>query len=115
MHQMLTHPERSRNRGWHLLTGCCVILTDTKSRLRSLGVQQNPSMDGPLKASRRPSGDVEAVRVSRDAPEGLNPDRTDSDSPAASFNLRVHIHESLGLTLPIICTPEELLGETYAH
>lgn len=23
--------------------------------------------------------------------------------------------ESLGLTFPIICTPEELLGDTYAH
>ena len=32
------------------------IIVSTKSRLRSLGMRQIPSLDGPLKASRRLSG-----------------------------------------------------------
>ena len=39
-------------------TSCCGILTDTKSRLRSLGMRPNPSLSSPLKALRRLSGVV---------------------------------------------------------
>src|SRR6185312_9143459 len=36
----------------------CGILADTKSRLRSLGMRQNPSLSSLLKATRRLSGEV---------------------------------------------------------
>jgi hypothetical protein len=50
-----------------------------------------PSLDGPLKASRRLSRLVwkSAGSVARRAGEGLNLHRTVSDSPAASSNLRL--------------------------
>jgi hypothetical protein len=52
-------------------------------------MRQNPSLDGPLKASLRLSGVYGGRQgVARRACEGLNPHRTASDSPAASFNLR---------------------------
>jgi hypothetical protein len=49
-----------------------------------------PSLDGPLKAS-RPLSRLCGCRqgVARRACEELNPHRTVSDSPAASFNLRL--------------------------
>jgi len=80
----------SRGAGeWCFLTGCRGILTDTKSRLRNLGMRQNPSLSGPLKAIRRLLGGVwkpAGCRAKR--LRALNPHRTASDSPAASFNLR---------------------------
>jgi putative transposase len=45
-----------QSRGVVFLDGCCGILTDTESWLRSLGMRQNPSLSGPLKATRRLSG-----------------------------------------------------------
>jgi hypothetical protein len=53
-------------------------------------MRQIPSLDGPLKASRRLSGWCGGRQgASRRACEGLNLHRTVSDSPAVSFNLRV--------------------------
>ena len=53
-------------------------------------MRQIPSLDGPLKASRRLWVGVEAHRVAREgACEGLNLHRTVPDFPAASFNLRL--------------------------
>ena len=53
-------------------------------------MRSNSSLDGPLKAS-RPLSRLCGGRqgVARRACEGLNPHRTVSDSPAASFNLRL--------------------------
>jgi len=39
-----------------LSTDCCAILTDTKSRLRSLGMRQSSSLDGPSLANSMISG-----------------------------------------------------------
>jgi hypothetical protein len=50
---------------------------------------QNPSLSGPLKATRRLSeGCGGRQGIARSACEELNPHRTASDSPTASFNLR---------------------------
>jgi hypothetical protein len=59
-----------------LLTDYCGILTGTKSRLRSLGMRQNSSLDGSLKATRRlPEGCGGRQGIARSACEGLNPHR----------------------------------------
>jgi hypothetical protein len=51
---------------------------------------QIPSPDGSLTASRRLSGWCGGRQgVARSPCQGLNPHRTASDSPAASFNLRL--------------------------
>jgi hypothetical protein len=53
-------------------------------------MQQIPSLDGPRKASRRLSGWCGGRQgVARSPCQGLNPHRTVSDSPVASFNLRL--------------------------
>jgi hypothetical protein len=53
-------------------------------------MRQNLSLDGPLKATRWLSGGYGARQgAARSACEGLNPHRTASDSPAASFNRRL--------------------------
>ena len=53
-------------------------------------MRQNPSLSGPLKATRRLLGACGSREgVARNACEGLNPHRTVLDSPAASFNLRL--------------------------
>jgi hypothetical protein len=53
-------------------------------------MRQNPSLDGPLKATGWLSGGYGAQQgVARSACEGLNSHRTGSDSAAASFNLRL--------------------------
>jgi hypothetical protein len=52
-------------------------------------MRQNPSLSGPLKASRRLSVDLWRLSGCRVAPyEGFNPHRTAADSHVASFNLR---------------------------
>ena len=53
-------------------------------------MRQIPSLDGPLKATRRLSGLVWGpAGCARRACEGLNLHRTAPDWPAASFNLRL--------------------------
>jgi hypothetical protein len=53
-------------------------------------MRQVPSLDGPLAASRRLSGVYGGRQgIARSVCQGLNPHRTTSDSPAASFNLRL--------------------------
>ena len=53
-------------------------------------MQQNSSLNDPLKASRRLSEGYGGQKdVAQSACEGFNPYRTASDFPAASFNLRL--------------------------